>query len=94
VLIFITHVRPFHTELLLCIPLGALRCSGACAVLIFSFHSCPWLFLACSWLLLAAPDCLRLLIAASGCSWLSLAVVDVISNSKENDLFEISRCGH
>jgi hypothetical protein len=79
VFIFIVHVRHSRTKLLLCITLGSLRCSGTCAVLIFSFPGCPglspWLFLACSWLLLgcswllmAAPGCLWLLLAASGCS--------------------------
>jgi hypothetical protein len=62
------------------IPLGALRYSGACKVLISRFPGCPWLPLAvpgCSW---PAPDCSRLLLAAPGlllaahgCSWLPLA---------------------
>jgi hypothetical protein len=61
VLIFIIDVRHSRTELVLCFPLGALRCSGACAVLIFSFPGCPWLCLAVPGLLLAAPNCSWLL---------------------------------
>jgi hypothetical protein len=74
VLIFIINVRHSRTELLHCIALGALRCSGACMVLIFSFPGpgSPWLFLACSWLLLAAPGCSWLLL---GCSWLLMAAL-------------------
>jgi hypothetical protein len=108
VFIFIINVRRSRTELLYCIPLGALRCSGACVVLIFSFPGCPWLPLAvpgcswpargCSWLLLAAPrpflGCSWLLLAASGCSWLSLAVVNVNSRSKGNNFLGVLRCDH
>jgi hypothetical protein len=62
-------------------PLGALRCSGVCVVLIFRFPGCPWLPLVvhgcswpvpgCSWLLLV---CSWLLMAAPGCLCLLLVV--------------------
>jgi hypothetical protein len=73
-LIFITNVRHSCTELPLWIRRGVVRCSGACAVLIFSFPDRPWLPLAvpllgCPWLSQAAPG---LLLAAPGCSWLLL----------------------
>jgi hypothetical protein len=76
VFIFIMNVHHSHTKLRLWGCVRVRRCSGACAVLIFSFFGCPWLLLAapsCSWLLLAAPGCSWLLLAAPGCPWLPLA---------------------
>jgi hypothetical protein len=74
--IFIINMRHSRTAFPLWIRRGALRCSGACAVLSFSFPGrpwlplaapgCPWLLLGCSWLLMGC-SCLWLLLVVSGC---------------------------
>jgi hypothetical protein len=66
-------------------------CSWAAPGLLLAAPGCSWLLLGCSW---AAHGCSWLLLAASGCSWWSLAGVNVNSRSKENNLFGVLRCDH